>query len=145
VIMMYVSVYPIAMSVRSTNVYEERSLGVFAEETGNDSDDSSILSQERRFGHREGESRSKVWGEYLLWHAKSVFLPQWEAFQLKYSFRQQLAFDMWWLGLALWLICIIERSPLMDPNRQSWFTIFAVCECICPFWPPMQLKRRNSV
>lgn len=27
VIMMYVAVYPIAMSIRSTNVYEERSLG----------------------------------------------------------------------------------------------------------------------
>lgn len=40
--------------------------------------------------------------------------------------RQQLAFDMWWLGLALWLICIIERGPLMDANNQSWFTIFTV-------------------
>lgn len=30
--MMYVSVYPIALSVRSTNVYEEKSLGLFEEE-----------------------------------------------------------------------------------------------------------------
>ncbi|KIM26890.1 hypothetical protein M408DRAFT_330271 [Serendipita vermifera MAFF 305830] len=109
VIMMYVSVYPIAMSVRSTNVYEEKSLGIFSEEQDNDSEDSSLLSQEHRFGRREGESRTKIWGEYLIWHAK-----------------QQLAFDMWWLGLALWLICIIERFPLMDPENQSWFNIFTV-------------------
>ena len=26
------------------------------------------------------------------------------------SARRQLAFDIWWLGFALWLICIIEAS-----------------------------------
>ncbi|PVG02545.1 TrkH-domain-containing protein [Serendipita vermifera] len=109
VIMMYVSVYPIAMSVRSTNVYEEKSLGIFNEAAGNDSEDSSLLSDEEKFRHRRGESRTKIWGEYLLWHA-----------------RQQLAFDMWWLALALWLICIIERNPLSNPDNQTWFNIFPV-------------------
>lgn len=31
-IMMYISVYPIAISVRQTNVYEEKSLGIYASE-----------------------------------------------------------------------------------------------------------------
>lgn len=74
--MMYVSVYPIAMSVRSTNVYEEKSLGIFSEEPTNDSEDSSLLSQEHAFVRREGESRTKIWGEYLMWHAKSVSFCQ---------------------------------------------------------------------
>ena len=30
--MMYVSVYPVAISIRNTNVYEEKSLGLFAPE-----------------------------------------------------------------------------------------------------------------
>lgn len=30
------------------------------------------------------------------------------------SARRQLAFDMWWLALSLWLICIIEVSSLND-------------------------------
>ena len=38
-IMMYISVYPIAMSIRGTNVYEEKSLGIYAE----DDDDPSFL------------------------------------------------------------------------------------------------------
>lgn len=50
----YVSVYPIALSVRSSNVYEERSLGI-EEDT-----DSSI----------EREPSTKVWGSYLAWHAR---------------------------------------------------------------------------
>lgn len=32
VIMMYIAAFPIAISVRATNVYEERSLGVYGEE-----------------------------------------------------------------------------------------------------------------
>jgi Trk-type K+ transport system membrane component len=34
--MMYISVYPVALSVRSTNVYEEKSLGLFNEDEDED-------------------------------------------------------------------------------------------------------------
>jgi hypothetical protein len=27
------------------------------------------------------------------------------------SARRQLAFDIWWLAFALWLVCIIEVCP----------------------------------
>ncbi|KAI0359598.1 TrkH-domain-containing protein [Trametes cingulata] len=101
VLMMYVSVYPIAMSVRSTNVYEEKSLGVFA-------DDDDALSEEEEAFNASG-NRATVWGRYLAMHA-----------------RKQLSFDMWWLGLALFIVCIIERSGLDDESTNDWFTIFTV-------------------
>lgn len=74
---MYISVYPIAMSVRSTNVYEERSLGLF-----HDDEDEAF---------DENEKGPQAVAKYLGWHA-----------------RRQLAFDIWWLAFALWLVCIIE-------------------------------------
>ncbi|PFH61088.1 hypothetical protein XA68_18242 [Ophiocordyceps unilateralis] len=43
-IMMYISVFPIAISIRRTNVYEERSLGVYHEHEVDDDADSSALS-----------------------------------------------------------------------------------------------------
>ncbi|KAI5982488.1 TrkH-domain-containing protein [Pisolithus albus] len=97
VIMMYISVYPIALSVRSTNVYEEQSLGIFSA----DKDD------EENF-HAIG-SRVAIWGRYLAMHA-----------------RRQLSFDMWWLTLGLFLVCIIERDNLDNPDNQSWFNIFTI-------------------
>ncbi|KIK16827.1 hypothetical protein PISMIDRAFT_112632 [Pisolithus microcarpus 441] len=97
VIMMYISVYPIALSVRSTNVYEEQSLGIFS----SDKDD------EENF-HPIG-SRVAIWGRYLGMHA-----------------RRQLSFDMWWLSLGLFLVCIIERDNLDNPDSQSWFNIFTI-------------------
>ncbi|KAF7362270.1 Potassium transport protein [Mycena venus] len=99
-IMMYISVYPIAMSVRSTNVYEEQSLGVFRDE---DSDD-----DEENF-KPTGENRVTVWSRYLAMHA-----------------RKQLAFDMWWLGLAIFLVCIIEKNPLTAEENFGWFNIFSI-------------------
>ncbi|THH33045.1 hypothetical protein EUX98_g1121 [Antrodiella citrinella] len=79
VIMMYVSVYPIAMSVRSTNVYEENSLGVYH----NPEDDESEFNPVG--------SRYTVWSRYLAMHM-----------------RKQLSFDMWWLALALFLRDALE-------------------------------------
>ncbi|KAI5982486.1 cation transport protein-domain-containing protein [Pisolithus albus] len=93
VIMMYISV----CDVRSTNVYEEQSLGIFS---SNDDDEESF--------HPIG-SRVAIWGRYLGMHA-----------------RRQLSFDMWWLSLGLFLVCIIERDNLENPNNQSWFNIFTI-------------------
>ncbi|PPQ64955.1 hypothetical protein CVT26_015675 [Gymnopilus dilepis] len=99
VFMMYISVYPIAMSVRSTNVYEEQSLGIFTQ------DDAS--EEEKAF--QAAGPRMNVWSRYLAMHA-----------------RQQLAFDMWWLALALFLICIIEKNNIVNETNLSWFTIFRI-------------------
>ncbi|KAF8511515.1 cation transport protein-domain-containing protein [Gautieria morchelliformis] len=101
VVMMYVSVYPIAMSVRSTNVYEERSLGVYE-------DDLDEEPEDHVSGHG-GHGRARIWGKYLASHA-----------------RRQLSFDMWWLAFALFLVCIVERGPLQDENNAVWFNIFTI-------------------
>jgi len=90
-VMMYVSVYPIALSVRSSNVYEERSLGLAEDDSSEDGGE---------------EPTDKIWGSHLAWHA-----------------RKQLAFDMWWIVLALVLICIIERRKI-DDARQTGIDIF---------------------
>ncbi|KAK0454525.1 cation transport protein-domain-containing protein [Armillaria borealis] len=100
VVMMYVSPFSHFLpSVRSTNVYEEQSLGVYRE-------------TEESEGESEFEptgSRVTVWSRYLAMHA-----------------RKQLAFDMWWLGLALFLVCIIERPELDDVATMSYFNIFTI-------------------
>ncbi|KAG1737883.1 cation transport protein-domain-containing protein [Suillus paluster] len=99
VIMMYISVYPIALSVRSTNVYEEQSLGIYKND--NYSEDEIAFST--------AGPRMTVWSRYLAMHA-----------------RQQLSSDMWWLCLALVLVCIIERGNLDNTEIQGWFNIFTI-------------------
>ncbi|TFK48774.1 TrkH-domain-containing protein [Heliocybe sulcata] len=96
-VMMYISVYPVAMSVRTTNVYEEQSLGIYEEEAEIDDNDEQFNSG----------SRVAIWGRYIFVHI-----------------RRQLAFDMWWLAFALFLLCIIEAHNLNDAAEATWFNIF---------------------
>ncbi|KAL7414479.1 cation transport protein-domain-containing protein [Mrakia frigida] len=100
IILMYIAVFPIALSVRSTNVYEEKALGVFVREEGYTPDDPEPDSK---------GPRGEVFGRYLLWHA-----------------RKQLAFDVWPLMLAIFLICIVERDQIMDDTNAPWFNLFRI-------------------
>jgi len=98
--MMYIAVFPVAMSIRSTNVYEEKSLGVF--EVGpEDEDEEPVI--------KEGGSRSERVGRYFHWHL-----------------RRQVAFDIWWLVWGIFFICIIERGKIMDDENAPWFNLFRI-------------------
>jgi len=98
IVLMYVAVYPIAISIRSTNVYEETSLGIFE----------SPPDQKFEEPELDGSGGERV-GKYLGWHV-----------------RRQLANDVWWLVGGIWLVCIIERDNLTDEVNAPWFNIFRV-------------------
>ncbi|KAM0723592.1 hypothetical protein Q7P37_000579 [Cladosporium fusiforme] len=84
-VMMYISVFPIAISVRRTNVYEEKSLGIWGGEEGDEQDQSYV-------------------GQHL---------------------RRQLSFDLWYIFLGLFIICIVEGDKLANTNEYA-FTMFSV-------------------
>ena len=69
----YIAPYPIAMTVRSTNVYEDRAIGVF-HSNDEDSDDETLSKKEKEFEERAREvpkhQRQRVWGKYLAFHAR---------------------------------------------------------------------------
>lgn len=100
VIMMYISAYPIAMSVRSTNVYEERSLGIWEDAKPKD-----LVDEELEFSKNHDTGGPRMWGSYLAAHA-----------------TKQLSFDIWVLAFSLWVICIIERNNIQDPTTNDYFT-----------------------
>lgn len=87
-IMMYISVLPLAISIRRTNVYEEQSLGVYA----SGEDDKEDESTPRNFI-----------GAHL---------------------RRQLSFDLWFVFLGLFIICITEGGKLKDGDVN--FTVFHI-------------------
>jgi len=100
VVMMYIAIYPVAMSIRSTNVYEERSLGVY--------DMTPEAEDEEPEGLERIPDRRERLGKYLYWHV-----------------RRQMSIDIWWLVWAVFLVAIIERNNLMDEEKK-WFDLFRV-------------------
>ncbi|PSS34077.1 hypothetical protein PHLCEN_2v1871 [Hermanssonia centrifuga] len=61
VIMMYISIYPIALSVRATNVYEENSLGIYRPDA---------REEDHQHMPDATEKRVAIWGIYLMRHAR---------------------------------------------------------------------------
>jgi potassium uptake Trk family protein len=89
---MYISAIPFIISLRSSNVYEDRSIGTEDDEkNGSDNEDN------------EGSTVQK----YL---------------------QNQLAYDLWWITLAVFLIAIVERARLAtaQPGFSLWSIIFEV-------------------
>ncbi|KAF7581438.1 potassium uptake protein, Trk family protein [Clavispora lusitaniae] len=87
-IMMYISVLPLAISIRRTNVYEEQSLGIYA--TARDEDATE-------------ETPKNFIGSHL---------------------RNQLSFDLWYIFLGLFIICIAEGGKLKRNDYR--FTVFTI-------------------
>ncbi|KAF5862207.1 hypothetical protein ETB97_011912 [Aspergillus alliaceus] len=86
-VMMYIAIYPIAISVRASNTYEERALGMYSDNTTID----------------ETNGRS-----YILSHI-----------------RNQLTFDLWYIFLGIFCICVAESGRIMDPDEPA-FAVFPI-------------------
>ncbi|KAI9691945.1 MAG: hypothetical protein M1820_009653 [Bogoriella megaspora] len=80
---MYISAFPIIMSIRQTNIYEERSLG--------QADESKSQAALNDAQNKQDQPKSQL-GQHV---------------------RRQLAYDIWWILIAIWLISIIEREKLV--------------------------------
>ncbi|KKK21325.1 hypothetical protein ARAM_004090 [Aspergillus rambellii] len=108
VLMMYLSPYPVLLTMRSTNVYEERSLGIYAQDDALNefnqqaSDNRFTRLVRRHFLTKEGTRR----------------------YFIREQLRDQLSHDLWWIALAVFLISIIEsHNYTLDPVGFSTFNI----------------------
>jgi Trk-type K+ transport system membrane component len=109
VIMMYISVYPVVITMRNTNVYEERSLGIYADDPGYAAE--HARSAKGLFGSLSRVLTTTPWEE-----TTQYFIRQ--------QLRAQLSHDIWLLVLAIFIIMIIEAAHFeSDPVVFSVFNV----------------------
>lgn len=100
---MYIAVFPIAISIRASNTYEEKSLGVYESEP-------NLLDE-------------RISKSYVLSHV-----------------QKQLSFDLWYILLGVFCLCIAESDKIMNDEDKvsfplaSWpmltsqaFNVFSLC------------------
>jgi Trk-type K+ transport system membrane component len=131
VIMMYISVFPVVITMRGSNVYEERSLGIYAEDyyaLPTTEDDRAHPG--RKYGASnllDAALRRAISG----WQGVGV-APRHDPSSthasrigfISHQIKGQLSHDMWSLVLAVLLIMIIEtRHFLEDPVNFSVFNV----------------------
>ena len=108
VIMMYISAFPVAITIRNSNVYEERSLGIYSDDPGYDKFEKEL---ERGVGWFRKRFKRPVG-------------PRKDGYFLSQQLRAQLAHDMWWVVLAVFLIMIVEVGQFeRDPVSFSAFNV----------------------
>ncbi|KAL6930778.1 uncharacterized protein HGUI_03358 [Hanseniaspora guilliermondii] len=125
-LMMYVSVMPLAISIRRTNVYEEQSLGIFH--------DSREIKKKlkRQFTKRSLGSKDESIQEPLVEDQENPDDNQIENHASSYigtHLRRQLSFDLWFLFLGLFIICICESKRIQDVNDihfAIWTVLFEI-------------------
>lgn len=83
-VMMYISIYPIAISIRMSESYEETSVGIY--------------------GADENLDEKKGSKTYLISHM-----------------RNQLSFDLWYIFLGVFCICIAESDRIM--SQEDWVSL----------------------
>lgn len=91
-VMMYIAIFPIAISVRASNTYEEKSLGLYEAEQSPD------------------ESDPKTY--------------------IKAHIRNQLSFDLWYIFLGTFIICIGEAGRIMDESEPAFSVFPVIFECV---------------
>lgn len=138
-IMMYIAVYPVVITMRNSNVYEERSLGIYE-------DDPAMKEQDQEQGEvvidKDADPRNKnslrrrntaaVIGKQIRRvttfqgvgvSSKSNEDTSTTSF-IGQQIKGQLAHDLWWLVLAIMVIVIIETDHFRaDPVTYSVFNI----------------------
>jgi Trk-type K+ transport system membrane component len=133
VLMMYISAFPVTMTIRNTNVYEERSLGIFADEKQEQSDDDpndppkirTVQSRGRDLAQGLKRTMTLSHGAGAVNAQTSRSAADWSNQDfLRTQLRGQLGHDLWWIALAVFLITIVETGQFhRDPVVFSIFNI----------------------
>jgi Trk-type K+ transport system membrane component len=106
--MMYISAFPITITMRNSNVYEERSLGIYSDHPDYDAVEKEVNTVMGWVRKRLGTASTDPMKRY--------FVQQ--------QLRAQLGHDLWWLALAVFVIMIIEGSQFK--NDPADFSVFNV-------------------
>lgn len=122
VLMMFISAYPVVITMRNSNVYEERSLGIFAEDR-TDAKEQHDGSSSQTLAESTGTLGSLVTRAF-----GGVTMPSPKGAARKYfisqQLRAQLAHDAWWIALAVFVIMIIEGGQF--ETNPTVFSVFNV-------------------
>lgn len=103
VIMMYISVYPVVITMRHSNIYEERSLGIYADDPTMTEDSETSSSNTSLAPKSPSPGR---------------------LYFIRHQLRAQMAYDLWWIAAAVLIICIVEAGNFTrDPVTFSAFNI----------------------
>jgi Trk-type K+ transport system membrane component len=121
---MYISVYPVVITMRHSNVYEERSLGIYADDSDAPSEEPPKLGTLMGTFKRTFTTTMDTLGGPFSSGSPGPSSSGTGTQFVRQQVRGQLAHDLWWLVLAILFISCIEVGNFdRDPVTYSVFNI----------------------
>ncbi|KAG1329837.1 hypothetical protein G6F62_007499 [Rhizopus arrhizus] len=125
IVAMYISVYPVAISMRNSNIYQERALGIFRGENEEPQEFSEVELSEAPFIKLKRHSTMTSIAN------QSKKLLRGPDFFVITQVQRQLTSDICWVITGIFLICVIEAQPIMSPSPITIATV--IYECVSAF------------
>ncbi|KAI6838399.1 TrkH-domain-containing protein [Hortaea werneckii] len=138
VVMMYISVYPVVITMRNSNVYEERSLGIYADDEDEEQDPDAAGGEKTNSHSEPARSsgfllrRAKTIRDHFIAGGAAAATQESNGHFVRQQLRAQLAHDAWWIVLALFLIMIIESSSF-DKNPVVYSVFNFIFEVVSAY------------
>ncbi|KAI8393748.1 cation transport protein-domain-containing protein [Radiomyces spectabilis] len=126
IVAMYISVYPVAISMRNSNVYQERALGIFR---GDDEDPMRFTEQELSGPAPFIKLRRHPTINSVMTTSKKVLRGP--DFFVVTQIQRQLTSDICWVIVGIFLICVLESEAIMSPSPVTIATV--IYECVSAF------------
>ncbi|CEP15149.1 hypothetical protein [Parasitella parasitica] len=124
IVAMYISVYPVAISMRNSNVYQERALGIYS---GQDDDDGDYdHSSAPTFVHQL--KRQPTLTSIMTTSRKVIRKPD---FFVMTQIQRQLTSEICWVICCIFAICVIESESILSSSPITMSTV--IYECVSAF------------
>ncbi|RFU32561.1 hypothetical protein B7463_g3798, partial [Scytalidium lignicola] len=124
VIMMYISVYPVVITMRHSNVYEERSLGIYTDENPFEKDEETPT--------KLGIGGNIAYAFRRIMRIAPTGASIDDANFVRHQIRGQLAHDLWWLVIAVWLVSCIEGA-IFDQDQVTYSVFNIIFEVVSAY------------
>ncbi|KAI8877728.1 TrkH-domain-containing protein [Backusella circina FSU 941] len=125
IVAMYISVYPVAISMRNSNVYQERALGIFR---GDNEEPVSFSEKDLQSAPFIKLTRHATISSMVTTSKKILKGPD---FFVITQIQKQLTSDICWVITGVFLICILEAQSIMSPSPVTIATV--IYECVSAF------------
>ncbi|KAI9275776.1 cation transport protein-domain-containing protein [Phascolomyces articulosus] len=118
IIAMYVSVYPVGISIRNSNVYQERELGIYSAPSINE-DGEQVTEEEEQAPSklRRFPTMNSVVS------ATKKFIPKRPSFYVMTQIQRTVTHEICWVIIGIFCICIIEAEAIMSSTPITALTI----------------------
>ncbi|KAI9020161.1 cation transport protein-domain-containing protein [Phycomyces nitens] len=127
IVAMYISVYPVAISMRNSNIYQERALGIYR---GDNDDEKVEFSDQDLNGpapfiklRRHPTISSVMTASRKVLRGPDFFVIT--------QIQRQLTSDICWVICGVFTICVIESQAIMSPSPITIATV--IYECVSAF------------